>query len=266
MLAVFRLVKNAVIHAVGNDALKQTAEQSAAILRDFCRLLGGDLVLTFIDDAVFVCGELVKGSRELFETARTLEQLLASCDTSELRFAPEVTAEDLLAFAEAFAMAVRTPTMRRRLLEADLKHIKVRKIEAELQRRDEALDTPQWERSLRLYATALVVMRRFCDAVAEGRPVRPHRLKRIAQRLVSLSQQDSASLLAVTSLAHAHRDDAGRAVQAAILVISLARQITSDGRALAQLAMTALMADIGRLRLAGIGGTRSAGPAVRIGQ
>jgi hypothetical protein len=57
-------------------------------------------------------------------------------------------------------------------------------------------------------------------------------------------------------LANAHRDEAGRAVQSAILAVLVARRLTPNRNALSQLAMSALMADIGRVRIAGSSGER----------
>jgi hypothetical protein len=57
--------------------------------------------------------------------------------------------------------------------------------------------------------------------------------------------------MGMTTLANAHRDDAGRAVQSAMLSILVARRLTRSRGALSQLAMAALMADVGRARIAG---------------
>jgi hypothetical protein len=78
----------------------------------------------------------------------------------------------------------------------------------------------------------------------------------VAQRMVSMAETDEGALLAMTTLANAHRDEAGRAVQAAILSIVVARKLTQQRNALSQLAMAALMADIGRVRIAGSSGEK----------
>jgi hypothetical protein len=95
------------------------------------------------------------------------------------------------------------------------------------------------------------VLRQFYERMGEGKTVLPHRVKRVAQRMVSMAESGEGALLAMTTLAHAHRDDAGRAVQSAILSIVVARRLTSDRSSLSQLAMAALMADVGRVRVAG---------------
>jgi hypothetical protein len=99
-------------------------------------------------------------------------------------------------------------------------------------------------------------MRKFMDDVSSGKgsKVLPHRVKRIAQGLVGLAETEGTSLLGLTALANAHRDDAGRALQTAILTIAIAREMTSDGAMVARMAMAALLADVGRVRLAGAEG------------
>lgn len=94
-------------------------------------------------------------------------------------------------------------------------------------------------------------MRRFFDDLAAGNTVMPHRVKRIAQGLAGLAETEGAGLLGLTALANAHRDDAGRALQSAILAIVITREITTERPVIGRIAMAALLADVGRVRLAG---------------
>jgi hypothetical protein len=162
----------------------------------------------------------------------------------------------LLAFCEAFATAVRDPTQRARMLQAKLNHVLVRQVDTSLQGNRDTEDLPEMEKTLRAYASALVVLREFYERISQGKTVLPHRVKRVAQRMVSMAESDEGPLLAMTTLANAHRDEAGRAVQAAILAIIAARRLTQDRNALSQLAMAALMADVGRARIAGSSGEK----------
>jgi hypothetical protein len=113
---------------------------------------------------------------------------------------------------------------------------------------------PEFELTLLAYASALVVVRDFFERVVEGKPTMLYRLKRIAQRLVTLAEDAEGSVLALTTLAHAHRDDAGRAVQSAILAILIGRRITTNRLILGQLALSALLSDAGRVQIVGTAG------------
>jgi hypothetical protein len=251
VLSVFRMFKNALIHAIGNKAVAATVKDSHGMITDFAGIVGGYVSITFVDDTIFVCGQLLRASRSIYESAMEVGKLLAIADVSELSFTSELTEEDLLGLCEAFAIAVRDPNQRSRLLDAKLSNIVVRRVDTSLENAQDDQNLPPMEETLRAYASALVVLRQFYERMAQGKTVLPHRVKRVAQRMVSLSESDEVALLAMTTLANAHRDDAGRAVQSAILSIVIARRLTQNRNALSQLAMAALMADLGRVRVAG---------------
>ncbi len=258
ILSVFRLFKNSLVHHVGNKAVLTTVKESHGIISDFSATVGGFVSVTFVDDTIFVCGQLLRASRSIYESAMEVGKMLRGCGVSEVSFSGEIQEADLLAMCEAFSIATRDPTQRNRLLEAKLNNIAVRKIDTSLQSSDhnDEASLPEMEKTLRAYASSLVVMRQFYERIAQGKTVLPHRVKRIAQRMVSMAETEEGPMLALTTLANAHRDEAGRAVQTAILSTVVARKLTHNRNALAQLAMAALMADVGRVRIAGSSGER----------
>jgi len=257
ILAVFRLFKNSLVHHIGNKAVATTVRDTHAIVSDFCNTVGGVVAITFVEDSIFVCGQLLRASRSIYESAMEVGKLLATCGVSEISFAAEVTEEDLMGLCEAFSIALRDPTQRNRLLQAKLNNLTVRQVDSTLQgNNDDEDNLPEMEKSLRAYASSLVVMRQFYERIAQGKAVLPHRVKRIAQRMISMAESDEGAMLAVTTLANAHRDEAGRAIQSAILAVLVARRLTPNRNALSQLAMSALMADVGRVRIAGSSGER----------
>ena len=252
ILAIFRLLKNTLVHALGNKAVQTTVHDTHGIVTDFASIVGGYVSITFIDETIFVCGQLLRASRSIYESAMEVGKLLSICNVSEVSFTGELTEADLLAFCEAFAISVRDPEQRSRLLEAKLNNCIVRQVDASLQTQEEERDLPQMEQTLRGYAAALVVLRQFYERISQGKTVLPHRVKRVAQRMVSLAETDEGAMLALSTLANAHRDEAGRAVQTAMLAIVVARRLTQSRSSLSQLAMAALMADVGRVRIAGL--------------
>lgn len=257
VLGIFRMLKNSLVHHIGNDAVRATVKDGHQIIVDFAAIVGGAVSLTFVDETIFVCGQLLRASRSIYESAMEVGRLLGTAGVSEVSFAQDITPEDLLAFCEAFSISSRESTQRERLLQAKLNNVVVRRVDTSLQSANENEEgLPVMERTLRSYASSLVVMRQFYDGVASGRTVLPHRVKRIAQRMVSMAETDEGSVLALTTLANAHRDEAGRAVQSAILATVVTRRLTTNRNSLAQLAMAALMADVGRVRIAGSSGER----------
>jgi len=103
-------------------------------------------------------------------------------------------------------------------------------------------------------------MRRFFEDLREGRYALPRRVKRIAQSLVDLSEGSTPAFLGVTEARNANHDEAGRAVNAAILAVAIARELTDDRTALAHVAMAAMLRDAGRPRAVAI--ARGDGPAM----
>jgi hypothetical protein len=223
-------------------------------LRDFASLAGGAFTVTFVDDTIFVSGQLLRASRMVYELATELGELLGRCGVSEIAITSEVTREGIAALATATAKSLRDSLRATPLVDARIQGLTLRKIEGALARRGGDEGVPLEGRFLRLYASGLVVLRRFFDGVAAGSSVVPHRVKRVAQAFVTLAQEGDAGLIALTTMANAHRDDAGRALQTAIVALALGRQITTTRLALARLTMTAMLADVGRVRLAGTAG------------
>jgi hypothetical protein len=250
-LALYRLVKTAMVHSADNQALLQTATQSQEVLSDFAAAIGNSVSITFAGDSVFANGQLVRASRKVYELLWDLRKLLQKCEVSEVVIDPLATPHDLLGFAALTATCLRDPARRGALLSTTMPNVAVRKIEPVLQRSEREEDFELRERIVRFYASSLLVMRRFFDDVAQGITFLPFRAKRVSQRLVTLSETNDPTLLGLMTMTHAHRDDAGRALQTAILAVVLAREITTDRVALSRLAMAALVADCGRVRLAG---------------
>ena len=251
VLAVYRLLKNALVHAIDNDAVQETARTSAEVLGSFAAEVGSAATLTFVDDSVFVCGQLLRASLQVFHSAPEPALLLGPASVSECAFDAAIGQRDLVELARAFATSVRDGGQKGYLLGARLANVVVRKADGQVARRQHDDDLSPSERVVQLYATALVAMRAFYEETAEGVTLLPHKVKRLAQRLVMLAEAEDPALLGMTAMARAHRDDAGRAVQTAILALAIGRQITSERVALSQLVMGALMADAGRARVAG---------------
>ena len=252
--SLHRLVRTALMHAIDNDAVKQSALTAERSIGGLAAVVSGNAAFTFVHDMVFVCGQLLKAARLEYEAAADLASILHANNVSELSFEPGLRAHDLLALAGAIATASRDASRRDELLTVSIEHVNIRKVDSLIDASRDEAGLPESERILRLYATALVVMRDFFDDVAAGSTLLPHRVKRLAQRFVSIADANDPALLGMLTMAGAHRDDAGRAVQSAILTLAVGRQLTRDTATLSRLVLAALMAETGRVRLAGAEG------------
>lgn len=251
VLSIHRLAKISLVHAMNNEAVSSRIATTHATLSSFTASIAGVANVTFIQDTIFVCGELLRASRGAYESAAELGALLEKCGIAEVTFSSAVTPEDLFYFAEAFSMSVREHKKRQALLLAKIPNVTVRAIKKLQTRSQDDHDLPLKERALRTYASALYIVRKFYDAVAAGANLTPHRVKRVAQKIVGLAEESESTLLGLTTLSQAQRDDANRAVHAAILVVVMARQITKAQTVLSKLTMAALLADAGRAQVAG---------------
>ncbi|MBL8606133.1 MAG: hypothetical protein JNL38_02385 [Myxococcales bacterium] len=247
-LCVYRLVKTALVHALDNAAVRDAAVLCEAGLETFASETGTAPTLTFVEDSVFVCGQLMKASRGAYEAAAELGEMLRGVQVSELSFERGVTCDQLLAFVREFATAARQKGAREAIADRKLPGVFARKIDPRLSRRRAADGATPAQRALRLYSTALVVMRQFYEDLGAGVTVLPHQVKRVAHRFVALAADEDPTMLGMTTMAKSHRDEAGRAVQAAILSLAIARQITSDRVALSAVALAALMSEAGAVR------------------
>jgi hypothetical protein len=260
VVAIYRLVKVAQMHDLGNQAFLRQLEQTHQMIGEYCLRSGSNVSVLFAHKATFVAGQLLKGNRGAYEAAAELGDLLERIGGSELHIGRDITREELNVFAEQVSLHYRTGSQVRLPPKMQLRRVadaaRLRGIELESL-------TPD-QRIVRAYASAVVIMRRFFEDLAASRYILPRRIKRIAQSLVDLSDAQSASYLGVTEVRNANYDEAGRAVNTAILAVAIAREATQNRTVLAQIAMAALMHDVARpraLALAGATGSPMPGMA-----
>jgi hypothetical protein len=149
ILAAFRMFKNSLVHAIENRAVAQTITESHTIIIDFAAIVGGQVSITFVDDTIFVCGQLLRASRSIYESAMEVGKLLGRVGVSEVSFTAEVTVANLMDMCAAFSIATRNPDQRGHLLEAKLENCAVRKVDSSLQSKDDENKLPPMERTLR---------------------------------------------------------------------------------------------------------------------
>ncbi len=248
--AVFRLIKQSTLHASDNQAVVRQIEETAAIVSEYGAKTGMNVSILFAQGSVFVAGQLLKANRTVYEGAIELGATLRKLGLVELTIARDAKAADIQALGQVVADAVRgqpseyltRPTPRVLLRPA---------AEATIERGVTLENLTHEQTIVRTYASAVVVMRRFYEAMSRGNAALPQRIKRVAQSLVELSEGDVPAFLGVTGARNANHDGAGKAINTAILSLAMARQITSDRLVLARLAMAALLFDVGRPRVVG---------------
>lgn len=260
--AVYRVVKACMLHDDANQAVGAAAAAAADAVADFCRASEVErATILFASDAVFVNHRMLRASREAYALATELGRCLEVCDATELTLARDVRADELVQLGRAIADAHRDRRTAKRLRSEPIRGVRVRRVTGF------ATDAPTSAegaeaRVVRTYAAVTVILRRFYEALGRGERAAPLRVKRVAQRLVAAAEDSPRALIALAASSYGDPDPASAALGAAVLAIAMARQLTSDRLTLANLAIAALLYDVGRVRLLAGAGELGTGCAV----
>ncbi|HVY46009.1 MAG TPA: hypothetical protein VHB21_09025, partial [Minicystis sp.] len=258
--ALFRLVKLATLHALDNQAVVRQIEETVALVNEYGRRTEHNVSILFAHGSVFVGGQLLRANRGVYEGALELGDILAKVGAAEIGVQKDVKPQDFYAFVSAMADALRHPKPPK--VERPSPRIRMRGLSASALGREiaveraDAVEDPSVAIA-RTYASAIVIMRRFLEAMRKGRYELPQRIKRVAQRLVDLSAGETPAFLGVTAVRNQNHDEAGRAVNSAILALAMTRQVSDDPVLLLRVAMAALLFDAAHARVAGVVGDTS---------
>ena len=84
VVSLYRLARLAQLHDLNNQAFVRQLEQTHQTIVDYCLRAGTHVSILFANRAVFVGGQLLKGSREKYDAATELGQIFEWCGGSEL--------------------------------------------------------------------------------------------------------------------------------------------------------------------------------------
>ncbi|MBX3183661.1 MAG: hypothetical protein KIT72_06020 [Polyangiaceae bacterium] len=221
----------------GSEALS-AAEQAAVELRQLAQQVGGPVRFAYVGGLPYVAGELLETDRAGYLVAQEVGERLAAVGVTLLVVSAEVTSHDLLELMRAWLRAVGGEPL-------------VTPPRVALGRAPELTFQPpgahgesQAERSLQLYALSLAQLEQLY-AGAATRELPPLRaLRRLAQRWAMAALSGEESFLQLHAFASRATSAHERALQSAVLLLALARQLTRDRRLLAELALAALLAPL----------------------
>lgn len=240
---LFRLIRSAQMHEVASLLSQGTLETAAKSLRELTGQLGGFVVVMFADDTVFVNGQPVRAQRSVYENILAVGTHLAGMSVNELTIRSGVTAKDLGQLVE--------------MLVKNIKHRLPSSIYLQYVDPAKFFGNADGQQSIvtqvaGVYGAAVVLVRR-CDAqIREDNPRLMRHVKRVAQRLVTLTHTGFPELLALARRAPAPTDLAAIAVNSAIIGALTGRTLTEDIHVLLRITMGALQADLGKPRVAGM--------------
>ena len=250
--SLHRLLKVARMYDKNNKALTTSADAVITATGEYCAIRSSDSAdLMFANDTVFANGQMLQMPRDVYERVMELGTLLEKCDVANVNIARTATAADLVSFVHTLGNVLREPSLRAELTAPKYGGVRARPLrwraglEGDTQK-------PVVARTLRTYASAVVILRRFYADVrfdGAGTSKVPLALRRLAQRIVSHAEQEPALLVALAAARNLGTDEAARAVTASLVAVLMGRQLTTDRNALTDLAQAALLHDLGLRRL-----------------
>ena len=253
VLALYRIVKACLLYNDTNQAVLSLVPATAAAVNEFCttREVPSARIL-FADHVVFVNRRVLRGSRETAAIGLELGALVERCGVNELTLERGVSQESMAGFGRVVADAQRDVSLGGALEAGRFPGIVARKVNL-----DDADVMPEVEASttarvVRNYAASVLLMQQSFADFEGGDLQHGNRAKRIAQKLVALGDDDPDLLIALAASRFVDADPARLAVSTAVIVAAMTRQLTSDRVLIASVAMAALLADLGRLRLGAV--------------
>lgn len=240
----FRLFRLARMHDLDNDASRKALQRGVEQLEGY---LGADvrfLSMLFAGETIYVNGSPLKAEKGAYENALQIGEMLASLGFNELTVREGVTAGDIYGLLRSIA-ADQVPVSLPKTVR--LRDVDPRKIIGE----DEE-QASIGEQVVATYSAAVVLCRRFNEQVAKDDFTLLRHIKRVAQRMVTLSSGGLLEWLALARRPLPPTDEARRAVHAAIIGLLAGRALTRDMHALLRIAMACLKGDVGRPRVVGM--------------
>ena len=251
VLEVLKLVKSCQLYGDSNQAVRQRLEPAREAIATFCASWEVDTArILFSNDVILVNRRVLRASRDKIVLACELGELLAHCGLSEITFDLHVRAREVLAFARLLADGQRDQLAAAKLRESSLHGIQVRYTELSPEDWNPEFDRSLFARVVRDYAASTLFMCRFYDELASGDLQMGNRVKRVAQKLVAISEEAPQLTVALAAARFPNAEIGRVAVSTALIACGMARLLTSDRRALVNLVVAALMAEVGPARFA----------------
>ncbi|MBI5531618.1 MAG: hypothetical protein HY898_02810 [Deltaproteobacteria bacterium] len=246
VLAFYRLVKACQLYDTSNEAVQQLVPVAVQTVADYCGLFEVDSVrVTFARDRVFVNRRIMRATREVFALAMQLGGWMDACGFNELTIDRGIEGSSVLEVARLLVEAQRGPAALEALQECNVPGVAVRKaIGPDVDGTRES-DESVVARAIKSYAASVLILRSFHLQLALGSTRGAHEVKRIAQKLVAISEVMPELLVSIASGALVDDEPARRAVSTAVIALSMTRFLTTERATLTTVVQAALLADSG---------------------
>lgn len=244
---LFRVFKLSEMHDAQNQAVARGAQDAIVSLNDLGQHSGGALSALFDGRDVFLNGQPLLARRQVYEQSRALGARLEALGANELLLDTPLTVQDM----QHLVAHQQSGRPLQGVEQAVTPRIRLRKKEANPYTQF-SHDLPPQELVARSGAAALVVIERLYEGLLHGDYANVRYAKRIARNIVLLGERYPRLLLGFISSCPDRGDIATMAVKGAILSTLALGQLTRDVRNLTDMALTALLHDVGMIRACGL--------------
>lgn len=250
--SVYRLFRVGTFHALDNDAIVLSIEQTLRALRRLEAFESEGITLIFAEDTCIVNGQLLQAPPDVYQSAMDFSEFLGQVRVNSITIGKGVADEDLRALLALFVDPDSAPQR----LDAGgflTRHIRLRLVNPNLLLGLEDERLSLLERVLLTYALAVLVIRRLFESIEHGGFDLAGYFKRMARQLATVNYADRPVVLDVILARHLEPDTAKLAVNSAILSVAMTRRFTDHEATLGRICMSSLLLDVGRHRAATLG-------------
>lgn len=247
VIALYRSVKACQLYDAANEAVQQTVGPVLDAINGFCGTFDAEQIkILFSKDQVFVQRRMMRAPREMYALALQLGAMLQHCQLNELTIERKVGADSVQRLCRLIADAQRDVRAAANLREDPMPGVTTRLAS------DVDLETDPDESAIakvvKAYAASILILQSFHSRLATGDHRGANDVKRIAQKLVALSEVHPELLVATATGPFPDDDPARAAVSTAVVVLAMARLLTEDRRVLSTAVQAALLANCGTAR------------------
>lgn len=259
LLRLLAVVRTARTHDVSNQAFHHQLQDLMAILQRMLDSEEGEIALAAVNDYFYINGVRIRAQASMMSVHHSVIGEFERRSIAGLRFVPGVNPAELERFFQLF-MAAEDPALAERF-EETLKEASVSNIipiarsqvdQDELTRQlNEQEPASERGRAKRVFWRAVVGAKKvLLHATQTGRPDMRH-AKRLVQPVVDSILNHEYSIVGLTALKEHDEYTYAHCVNVAILSVSMGKVLGFPRQGLADLGVSALLHDIGKIAVPG---------------
>ena len=203
---------------------------------------GNKIRIRLVDGNFFIDGRLLQLDFSTFQNSRYLARIFQYLGINEMDIAVGLTDENLRTFLEAFLAVVRDGEGS--IFDYSLSPISVgKRPESNFEKLAKQEDPRDYV--LMVYASGLLMLRRFVNDIRKGRKPQYAKVKRLCLQLVDFEPRHYNMLLALIHLEGYKGNLFCRMLNTAVLAVAFGRRVGLNRRQLLELGMAAFYHDLG---------------------